>query len=105
MAAVGPVLALASLLGAACSQAPSKPSDPVLSMGYDVFQANCAACHGTTGDGAVGPKLKGVVSGRFPNIADQVEVITNGRNTMPGWKDRLTAEQIEAVARYEREGL
>jgi mono/diheme cytochrome c family protein len=104
-AAVVAVLVLTGWLSVACSAGPPRPSDPVLAKGYDIFQANCAACHGTTGGGGIAPKLKGVVATRYPNIADQIAVISNGRMNMPAWKDRLSADEIEAVARYEREGL
>lgn len=104
-AAVGAVLVLAGSLGVACSAGPPRPSDPLLARGYDVYRAKCAACHGTTGGGGTAPKLKGVVASRYPNIADQIAVISNGRMNMPAWKDRLSADEIEAVARYEREGL
>lgn len=82
------------------------PSDPVLAEGQQVYKANCASCHGTKGGGGAGVKLAGVVAGRFPDIADHIAVIANGRGGgMPSFGDKLTPEQIEAVARYEREGF
>jgi mono/diheme cytochrome c family protein len=51
-------------------------------------------------------KLAGVVASRFPNIEDHIAVIRDGRQPgMPGWGDKLSPEDIEAVARWEREGL
>lgn len=32
----------------------------VTDRGYEIFQVNCAACHGATGDGMVGPSLRAV---------------------------------------------
>jgi mono/diheme cytochrome c family protein len=53
----------------------------------------------------MGPKLAGVVAKVYPNIADQEAVISNGRGSMPAWKGKLSADDITAVARYEREVL
>lgn len=71
--------------------------------GAAVFANRCASCHGRAGGGGLGPQLsKGRVVARFPDIADQVAVITNGRGGMPGFGTRLSAEEIEAVAEYVR---
>lgn len=89
------------------SELPERPSDPVLATGYDVYNASCAQCHGVGGGGGVGPRLAGRVTEAFPNLDDHVAVITEGRSgtNMPAFGDRLTAEEIVAVARYERESL
>lgn len=76
------------------------------SLGQDVYEDNCARCHGPDGEGGVGPQLgDGAVAENFPDIADQIAVIREGRNGMPAWDDSLTPEEIEAVAVYEREEL
>jgi mono/diheme cytochrome c family protein len=81
------------------------PSDPVLARGQEVYKAHCQSCHGSKGQGGTGMKLAGKVATDFPDIADQIAVINNGRSSMPAWKNSLSAEDIEAVARYERECL
>ena len=74
--------------------------------GRRVYVANCARCHGAPGQGGVGPQLAdGRVTRRYPNIDDQIGVITDGRNVMPSFGGDLTPEEIRAVARYEREVL
>jgi mono/diheme cytochrome c family protein len=100
------VVALATLF-AACGGggAPATPSDPVLAQGQQIYTRNCASCHGQGGNGGMGPKLAGVVAKVYPNIADQEAVISNGRGSMPAWKGKLSADDITAVARYEREVL
>jgi mono/diheme cytochrome c family protein len=50
-------------------------------------------------------KLAGVVAARYPNIDDHIAVIREGRTGMPAFDERLTPEEIEAVARWEREGF
>lgn len=77
-----------------------------LQLGERVFARNCASCHGRGGDGGMGPKLAdGRVVERYPDPRDHREVVVEGRGAMPAWGDRLTDEEIDAVVRYEREGL
>jgi mono/diheme cytochrome c family protein len=81
-------------------------SDPELQTGRDVYNANCARCHGPEGGGGAGIKINdGLMEVRFPDIEDQIAVITNGFGGMPAWEGTLSAEEIRAVARYEREAL
>jgi mono/diheme cytochrome c family protein len=75
------------------------------SPGAAVFASNCAGCHGADGGGGVGPQLAGRVVDRFPDAADQVAVVTNGRGGMPSFKGDLTPQQIDQVVEYTRTGL
>jgi len=82
--------------------------------GADVFQANCARCHGQDASGAVGPSLldvfgrfgdDGTPEGRAAAIAAVRFTIENGRIVptgapMPAWKDRLTSDAIDRVIEY-----
>jgi mono/diheme cytochrome c family protein len=100
------------------------PADPVFEEGRGIYQAQCSGCHGPNGtDGQTGRPLNQVTS-VFPDVADHVAWIENGSpgagtpygdeavgrvsgsdgytTPMPGFKDDLTAEQIAAVAYYER---
>jgi cytochrome c oxidase cbb3-type subunit 3 len=73
------------------------------SVGRGLFGDNCAACHGTGGQG---------VPGLFPNLADDdwlwggapekiQETLLNGRNGyMPGFGGVLSDEQLGDVAAY-----
>lgn len=107
MTIVGTVLAVSGLLFVGCSNGGGgpTPSDPVLAQGKEVYQAHCSTCHGTKGQGGAGMKLAGRMADTFPNIDDQIAVIANGRSSMPAWKNSLSADEITAVARYERECL
>jgi mono/diheme cytochrome c family protein len=76
------------------------------SPGAVIFADNCARCHGADGGGGVGPQLSdGAVVEAFPDIADQIAVITDGRGGMPSFGDALDPDEIEAVAVYTREEL
>lgn len=104
-------LVLMSLLAlAACGggddNGDAAPSDPVLARGQEVYRQNCAQCHGSRGGGGSGVKLAGVVASRYPNIDDHITIITDGKGGgMPGFGEKLSPEDIEAVARWEREGF
>lgn len=70
----------------------------------EVFQANCASCHGVNGKGnylAGAPNLTDAIwlyGGDFRTIYD---VIYNGRaGRMPVWKGKLTDSEIKSVAIY-----
>ena len=107
MLVVVAVVALSVALAAGCTNDSSgpTPSDPVLAQGQKVYTAHCQSCHGAKGQGGAGMKLAGRMTQDFPDIADQIAVISNGRSGMPAWKNSLSADDIAAVARYERECL
>jgi mono/diheme cytochrome c family protein len=75
------------------------------SSGSQLYAANCATCHGADGQGAVGPQLAGRVTQRFPDIQDQVRLVTQGSGSMPSFSGRLNAQQILRVVEYTRTGL
>ncbi len=105
-----PVLVLAALAVsalAACGGAdvPAAPADdPELVTGRIIYANNCAPCHGAGGGGGVGAKLSGGrVVEQIPDLADQRLLVENGRNQMPGFSEKLTGGEIDAVVRYTRE--
>ncbi|HEY6531766.1 MAG TPA: cytochrome c [Acidimicrobiales bacterium] len=100
-------MTVVSVLAVACGgeSAPATPTDPVLAQGQQIYNSKCASCHGKGGNGGIGPKLAGVVANKYPDIADQESVIAKGKGGMQAFDDDLTAEEITAVARYEREVL
>lgn len=78
--------------------------------GEDVFQANCARCHGMDASGYVGPSLLDVAE-RFGGGDEAWEAIrstiVNGRLVptgapMPAWGDKLTPDAIDRVVDYLR---
>ena len=115
--------------GAFGSRVITKPLTPV-ERGAKVFRsAGCSGCHGAAGQGnpAIGaPKLAaGEVVKTFPDEADHVAWVTGGsigggqpygdpareggqhhsKGGMPAFGASLSADDIEAVITYEREGL
>jgi mono/diheme cytochrome c family protein len=79
--------------------------DAELLTGREVWIASCASCHGAAGQGGIGLKLAGVVVERFPDLDDQIALVSNGSGTMPAMSTQLTPEEIDAVVRYTREVL
>ena len=67
--------------------------------GKQIFTQNCKSCHtlkdaGATG--SVGPNLDDLK----PDKARVQRQVTNGGSKMPPFKDKLSADQIDAVATY-----
>ena len=76
--------------------------------GSDIFKLKCAMCHGVDGT-ANTPAGKAFKAASFsdPAIvkitdADRTVVVQKGKNKMPAFGDKLTADQITAVLAYIR---
>jgi mono/diheme cytochrome c family protein len=99
---------------------PAAASGP-LARGAKIFE-QCAACHGATGGGGVGPAFTAGVLGKdWPKFQDQIRWVALGsagwpgstygatnkpkQGGMPAWASQLTPLQIAEVVRYEREVL
>ena len=65
--------------------------------GLELYSANCAACHGATRAGDVGPSLVGVSDRRS---LDSIRgIITNGQGQMPSFAG-LGDAKIDAISQY-----
>ncbi len=76
--------------------------------GSQLFQSHCIMCHGEDGTGntPAGKALK-AVNLHSPAVAklsdaDLTEIISNGKNGMPAYVDRLDATDIQNVIAYIR---
>jgi cytochrome c oxidase subunit 2 len=80
--------------------------DDLIANGKTVYEKNCAVCHQATGAGMppAFPALTGGVITTGP-IAGHLEIILNGKNIMPPWKDLLNDVEIASVIAYERNAL
>lgn len=115
--------------GAFGTRGESGPVDPLV-LGQQVYaRAGCSGCHGASGEGGVGPALKGGdAKVTFPNEADHIKWVQEGSQSkakgepygdparpggqrvvktqgMPGFTGTLSQAEIEAVVKYEREKL
>lgn len=79
------------------------------SGGAATFKAKCAMCHGADGAGktAIGAKfnISDLRSAEVQKKADNllVETITKGKNKMPEFGSKLSADQINEVKDYIRD--
>lgn len=127
-----PVLAALPLwgvvyLGAFGNRTKAAANDPVV-RGAALFTANCASCHGSNGEGGVGPQLNsGEVLKEWPKLADHLAWVHTGgapfvgktigalnipvpaNNIMPAFGTAnggsLSDQQIADVVCYERVSL
>ncbi|MEZ5225999.1 MAG: cytochrome c [Acidimicrobiales bacterium] len=99
----------ATLLIAGCAAATTPEvtnGDPVLEQGRELYIRQCSSCHGSDGGGGRGTKLNdGAVLAAYPDIADQLVVVSEGRNAMPAFGGRFDDAELDAVVRYTREVL
>ena len=105
----GAALAIAALLllGACGGSAPEVPvgvdgmADPALVAGRDIWSSRCANCHGSDGGGGRGPRVSdGRLIAAYPDLADAVALIANGKAAMPAFGSSLAPTEIDAVVSY-----
>jgi cytochrome c6 len=73
----------------------------------DLFKSKCAMCHGADGTGsAVGKKMGAhdftTAEVQKMSDADLAGIITNGKNKMPKYAEKLKPEEIKALVAYIR---
>jgi Cu/Ag efflux protein CusF len=84
----------------------NKVGEVAVSNSSEIFKANCAECHGASGEGA----KKGIplISGHALHHSEKEfikQVKTGEDKKMPAFKDRLSEEEIKAVVKFVREDL
>ena len=95
------LLALLALPAPALALAVNLPSD--LPSGAKVFEVHCAGCHINGGNivrRGKNLKLKTLQKNHMDSIAAIAEIVTNGKNNMSAYRDRLTDPQIQEVSAY-----
>ena len=78
---------------------PSPDASPTAAL----FEANCAACHANGGNLIRrGKNLKQKALSRYGyDSAEAIEsLVTQGKGAMPAYADRLSKEEVEAIAQY-----
>lgn len=94
------VLALAVVLPAVAAQAQENPTAAL-------YGSKCAVCHGKDGKASPVGKNMGAqdLTATKLSLTELKDVIANGRKKMQPYKDKLTAEQIDALAKFIKSGL
>lgn len=88
---------------AADASAPIDYSSPeLIEKGRAVFSTNCAACHGATGHGVIGPNLADDHWIHGATLADVTNIIDKGvpAKGMPAWGSVLGAEKIAQTVAF-----
>ncbi len=101
------ILVVAAACSAGASPDVTKLRDPAsVAAGTALYQANCAACHGTdlgggrTPDGGLAPALAAKVG---PSDAVLIETVKRGSGfAMPSFATQLTDEEIASIIDYVR---
>jgi mono/diheme cytochrome c family protein len=94
---LGVVMAVVALLGVAAIAADAPD-------GKALFESKCAMCHGK--DGVAKSTAKGAANFNDPkfqaaNTAKAIEtIIADGKGKMKGLKEKLTPEQVSAIAAH-----
>ncbi len=77
----------------------AKPPSQLGNDGKTIFQSQCSSCHtlkAANASGTIGPNLDQLK----PSEARAARQVLNGGVVMPAFKDKLTAAQIAAVAKF-----
>ena len=77
----------------------------LISEGAGVYADHCAICHGPSGKGGTGPDLTANLTQRYPDPADQRQIILDGPRSMPSFESRLSDREIDAVIEFTRFGF
>jgi mono/diheme cytochrome c family protein len=97
--------AILAALGACAALAACGPSDPNVRL----WRRRCASCHGEDGRGrtkfAEGRPFSDLTDDNWRHGSDlpsMIRLIRDGdpKSPMPAFRDRLTPEEIDAMARY-----
>jgi mono/diheme cytochrome c family protein/cytochrome c-type biogenesis protein CcmH/NrfG len=98
--APAPSLTGASMPVSGAEAALAALDDPraLLLVGDALYQAHCAVCHGSTGQGGAGPNLVG--NTRAGNEANVRSLVRFGRGVMPGFGAILAEAEIEVLVRW-----
>ena len=76
---------------------------PGESQGAFVFRAQCAGCHGTRGEGNLGPSLVHIEDRM--SETDELALVRAGSGRMPAFANGLSERDIAAVVAYTRTHL
>lgn len=83
----------------------AKPDDPaaiaaLIEQATPLFRRNCSSCHGTAGEGGIGPRLAG--STKMESQTLIINQVLFGSEYMPPFAEMLSNEEIAAIATFIR---
>lgn len=73
-----------------------------LALGKTIYDANCVACHGSAGEGGIGPNMTDDYWIHGGSIKDMFKIIKNGvtEKGMQAWASQLRPVDMQRVASY-----
>lgn len=94
--------AIGAIVMLATAAHPPQPQEP---DGAAVYQKQCRKCHGATGTPSARmaemyPTMKPLTELAGTSADSIVTLLVNGTETMKTYKDKLTPEELQAVAEY-----
>jgi mono/diheme cytochrome c family protein len=71
----------------------------------EFYHNNCLVCHGDDGTGGLGntPDFTDASWQQGKNDAEMAETIKSGKGLMPPWKEKLDADQVQAMVKLVRQ--
>jgi len=79
----------------------STQQEELIRQGRRIYRGNCAACHGLTGQGRIGPPHNHTGNTWENADGELMSIVFEGRNRrMPAFQAQLTEVEIEAVLTY-----
>ncbi|WP_404786398.1 c-type cytochrome [Altericista sp. CCNU0014] len=94
---------LAIALWAASLALPAWADDPAIAQPAALFEVHCAGCHLNGGNivrRGKTLKLKALQQNSVDSVEAIAALVTDGKNNMSAYRDKLSAPQIDALARY-----
>lgn len=73
-----------------------------LGQGMELFNASCSSCHQVDGSGSAAGRSLIDIAIEQPDRSVHIASVTDGIGNMPGYGDRLTVDEIDAVVSYAR---
>lgn len=94
------LILLTAVLALACGKAANDMAVKDVAATRALYtEQKCVTCHGEKGEGGIGPSFKaGLSTGR--SLEDIATRISTGSGQMPSFKDKLSQEQIQELAKY-----
>jgi mono/diheme cytochrome c family protein len=89
---------LAGCGGGDQSQRPRQAADAGQTDAETIYKRNCMSCHGGNLEGKMGPALQ--KAGSKWTKEQITDILREGKNGMPSFKNRLDEQQIETLAAW-----
>lgn len=103
--AIAPFAVILATLLVGCGRDLAEPaSAEQISSGQTIYDQNCARCHQASGEGYrhVYPRLQDNPLVTLHDPQPMLDILLNGRGSMPGFRGSLTLEEIALVASFIR---